>query len=112
MELAREAMTLLLHDLDDAQALGGELLGELHVFERHAGRPRERLDEALVILLEDTLVVVDGLQHAEPAAVARVDGGDEHRAGPEAAAGVDAGVEACVLVRRVYPQQLARARDL
>ena len=105
-------MTLLLHDLDDAQALGGELFGELHVFERHAGGPRERLDQALVILLEDTLVVVHGLQDTEPAPVARVDGRDEHRAGPEAAAGVDAGIEACVLIRRVDPQQLARARDL
>ena len=112
VELAREAVTLLLDDLDDAQALGGELLRELHVFERHAGRPRERLDETLVVLLEGALAVVDGLQHSEPAPVARVDRRDEHRTGPEATAGIDARVEARVLVRRVDPQQSARAGHL
>ena len=112
MELAREAVALFLDDLDDAQALRGELFRELHVLERQARRPRERLDEALVVLLERALAVVDGLQHAEPAPVARIDRRDEHRARPEAAAGVDARVEPRVVVRRVDAQQATRARDL
>ena len=112
MELARQAVALLLDDLDDAEALGGELLRELHVLERDAGRRRERLHEALVILLEGALVVVHGLEHAEAAPVARLDRGDEHRARPETAARVDARVEARVLIRRVDPQKTARARHL
>ena len=112
MKVAREAVALLLRDLDDPQALRGELLRQLHVLERHTGRSRERLDEPLVVLLKGALVVVHGLKHAEPAAVACVDGRDEHRAGPEPAARVDARVEARVLIRGVDAQELTGARDL
>src|SRR5207247_7340141 len=87
-------------------------LRQLYVLERHTGRSRQRLDEPLVVLLEGALMVVHGLKDPEPAPIARVDGRDEHRAGPEPAARVDARVEARVLVRRIDAQEPTGARDL
>ena len=103
MQVPREPVALFLRDLHHAQALGRELLGELHVLERDTGRAGEGLRERFVVGAEGAIELVDDLQHAQPAAVARLDGRDEDRAGAEAGALIGARVEARVVIRRVDP---------
>src|SRR5581483_9261640 len=77
VEIPGETLPLLLRYVYDAQPLRREIGRELNVFEGDARGAGQRLHELLVLGHEQTVVLVQHLQHAQAAPVARLDRCDE-----------------------------------
>ena len=112
VEVAREAVALLLGDLDHAKPLCRELGRQLDVLERHAGGARERDGVAFLLRVERAILVVYRLEHAKAAPVARIDRHDEDRPRAVAGARIHARIEPWIVVRVVDPQEVTVPGDL